>query len=399
MSQQVLTKPRIFGFISTSAHPVGCAREVRRQIEVARSIRKETPSGGRMLVLGATMGYGLAARIMGTFTCGMDSLGVGFERPARAKRTATAGWYNTAEIQKAAAEEGLIAPTIMGDAFSKETLEETLDRLEAMGPIDQFIYSLAAPRRKDPVTGEVYTGVLKAIGENAKTKVLNLKSGHVDYEDFSTATDEEVRQTVKVMGGEDLKRWVDALLERKLLKPGAKVLAFSYIGPKVTHALYRDGSIGQAKRHLETTCLELNERLQKEIGGCCHTVVAKSIVTQSSAAIPAISLYISLVFRVMKEMNLHEDAVRQMMRLYRDHLQAGQTPTLDDQGRIRIDDWELREDVQAEVMRRWNKVDTPSLEAHADLMGYNEDFLRIFGFGLADVNYDKLVETEVDLSS
>jgi enoyl-[acyl-carrier protein] reductase / trans-2-enoyl-CoA reductase (NAD+) len=397
MSVQVLQKPRVFGFISTSAHPKGCAADVRRQIEVAQTAREESPKGGRMLVLGASMGYGLAARIMGTFACGMESLGVAFERPARGKRTATAGWYNTAEFQKAAGEIGLEAPTLMGDAFSKEMLETALDRLEAMGPIDQFIYSLAAPRRIDPATGETYTGVLKAIGQPAQTKMLNLKTGEVKVSTFDVATDDEVHQTVKVMGGEDLKRWVEALLERNLLKPGAKVLAFSYIGPEVTHPLYRDGSIGQAKLHLEATCRDLNERLQKDIGGSCHTVVAKSIVTQSSAAIPAISLYISIVFRVMKEMGLHEDSITQMRRLFQDHLQGDAQPIYDERGRIRIDDLELREDVQAEVMRRWEKVTIENLNELADYAGYNSDFLRIFGFGLDEVNYDEAVETELSL--
>jgi len=350
-----------------------------------------------MLVLGASMGYGLAARIMGSFTCGMDSLGVAFERPSRGKRTATAGWYNTVEFQKAAAEQGLEASTIMVDAFSKETLEETLDRLEKMGPIDHFIYSLAAPRRIDPGTGETYTSVLKAIGKPARTKMLDLKTGEVTYSTFDTASDDEVHQTVKVMGGDDLKRWTEGLLERNLLKPGAKVLAFSYIGPEVTHPLYRDGSIGQAKLHLEATCRELNDRLQQEIGGSCHTVVPKSIVTQSSAAIPAISLYISLVFRVMKDMGLHEDSITQMQRLFRDHLQDGRKPVLDEKGRIRIDDLELREDVQAEVMRRWEKVTAENIAELADLDGYNSDFLRIFGFGMDGIDYDEPVETELSL--
>jgi enoyl-[acyl-carrier protein] reductase / trans-2-enoyl-CoA reductase (NAD+) len=396
MFQQVVQNPRIFGFISTSAHPAGCEAEVRRQIAVARR-QAPTPQGGRALILGSSMGYGLAARIVAAFRCGMETTGVAFERPGKGKRTASAGWYNTAAFHRAAAEAGLAAPSFMGDAFSHLTLSEVVGHLETRGPQDLFIYSLAAPRRTDPVTGETFTSVLKAVGEPARTKILDTRSGEITETEFERASDEEVRHTVKVMGGEDLERWTLRLLDRGLLKPGVRVLAFSYIGPAVTHPLYRDGSIGAAKKHLEATCRRLNGILGAELGGSCRTVVAKSIVTQSSAAIPAIALYISLAFRVMKEMGLHEDAIDQMLRLFDHWLAPGADPVCDGDGRIRLDDRELREDVQAEIARRWAAIESANSSELADVGGYHADFLRLFGFGVEGVDYELPVDTEIGL--
>lgn len=396
MYMQVLQSPRIFGFISTSAHPVGCEAELRRQIAVARE-GAPALTGGRALILGASMGYGLAARVVATFRQGMDTVGVAFERPGKGKRTASAGWYNTAAFRRLASEAGREATTFIGDAFSRLTLEEVLEHLERTGPVDLFVYSLAAPRRTDPVTGETYSSTLKAIGGSVTTRMLDTRTGEIGEAEFETATPEEVRQTVKVMGGEDLERWTLALLDRGLLKPAARVLAFSYIGPSVTHPLYRDGTIGQAKKHLEATCARLNAKLDETLGGDCRTVVAKSIVTQSSAAIPAIALYISIVFRVMKEMGLHEEAIHQMRRLFDTQLAPGRAPILDPEGRIRIDDWEMREDVQAEVARRWEAVTSETTGELCDVAGYRGDFLRLFGFGVEGVDYDEAVDTEVSL--
>lgn len=390
--EKIVIKPKVFGFICTTAHPEGCAREIRRQIEIAEA--SSVKRGGRMLVLGSSMGYGLAARITGAFGLGMDTLGVAFERPPKNKRSGSAGWYNTAAFHQEARAKGLKAETIMGDAFSREVLEDVVAMLRAWGPIDYLVYSLAAPRRTDPETGDVYTSSLKAIGSKVTTKMLDTRTGDVSEGIYEVATEEEIAHTVKVMGGEDLERWTERLLEEGLLAPEAKVMAFSYIGPDVTRPIYRDGTIGQAKLHLEATCDHLNQRMIESVGGWCHTVVAKSVVTQSSSAIPGISMYISLVFDVMKEKGLHEDTIEQMIRLFAEHAGEGKTPTLDERNRIRIDDWEMREEVQAEVKRRWELIREDNAADFCDVHAYHKDFLRLFGFGVAGVNYDEAVDPD-----
>ncbi|MDP2360888.1 MAG: trans-2-enoyl-CoA reductase family protein [bacterium] len=394
---KVQLTPRTFGFISTVAHPVGLEREVARQIRVACTIRRRE-AGGTMLVLGSSMGYGLAARITAAFGYGMKTLGVSFDRPHRGARTATAGWYNNVHFQRAARLEGLWAESLTGDAFSRECLEETLERVTRdLGPLDYLVYSLAAPRRADPVTGEVYQSVLKAVGRPHPVKMIDTSTFEITEGVFEAATEDEVRQTVGVMGGADLRRWSAALIERGLLKPGARILAFSYIGPEVTHPIYRDGSIGLAKLDLEAACRDINGELQARLGGLCHTVVAKSIVTQSSAAIPAIALYISLVYRVMKEKGLHETAIEQMRRLFREHIAPGKTPRLDEAGRIRLDEFELRDDVQQEVKARWDAITTETVPQLCDVAGYKEDFLRLFGFEVKGVDYSLPVRIDLDL--
>ncbi len=389
--------PRTFGFISTVAHPVGLEREVARQIRVACTIRHRE-LGGNMLVLGCSMGYGLAARVIATFGYGMKTLGVSHARPHRGSRTATAGWYNTAHFHRLARMEGLYADTVIADAFSREALEESLERVaRELGPLDYLVYSLAAPRRTDPETGETFQSVLKAVGRPHHTKLIDTATWEISEGVFEAATEDEIRQTVGVMGGHDLRRWTQALLERKLLKPGARVLAFSYIGPPATHPIYRDGTIGHAKVHMEATCRKLDECLRMELGGSCHTVVPKSIVTQSSAAIPAIALYISLAYRIMKEKGLHETAIEQMRRLFREHIAPGKSPRLDEDGRIRLDDFELREDVQSEVQRRWETITTETVPELCDIAGYKEDFMRLFGFQVKDVDYELPVRIDIPL--
>ena len=394
---KVHLEPKTFGFISTVAHPVGLEQEVARQIRTACTIRRRE-KGGSMLVLGSSMGYGQAARITAAFGYGMKTLGVCFDRAHRGNRTATAGWYNTAAFHRAARLEGLFAETVVGDAFSRETMEEALERAaRELGPLDYLVYSLAAPRRTDPVTGEVYQSVLKAVGKPHPTRLIDTGTFEIRDGIFEAATEDEIRQTVGVMGGADLRRWSAALLERGLLKAGARILAFSYIGPKATHPIYRDGTIGHAKVDLEAACRDINARLQAELGGSCHTVVAKSIVTQSSAAIPAIALYISLVYKVMKEKGLHELAIEQMRRLFREHVGPGKTPKLDAEGRIRLDDFELREDVQDVVQERWDTITTETVPQLCDIAGYKEDFMRLFGFQVKGVDYSQPVRIEVEL--
>ncbi len=396
MSLQVV-EPRIRGFICLTAHPVGCAAEVARQAEVARLSATIRPGGG-LLVVGASTGYGLASRIAGTFGYGMDSVGVAFERPPDERRTASAGWYNTAAVESLAATEGLHASDLIGDAFSREVLEATLDHVAAtIGGVDRFVYSIAAPRCVDPDTGAVYESVLKTVGEPFDIKTVDLRSGEVGIAVIEASTLAEIEGTVRVMGGHDLRRWVKALLDRGLLRHGAEVVAFSYIGPEVTWPIYKDGTIGLAKMDLEAASRSLDGTLESALGGGCHISINKSVVTQASAAIPGVPLYMSLLFGVMKEKGLHEGTIEQMVRLFEDHWAPGRAPVQEGDGRIYLDDLEMRPDVQEETLRRWNIVTTENLSTVADWAGYNHDFRRLFGFDAEGVDYLAPVETEVSL--
>ena len=389
MSERLILRPRIFGNFCTVSHPTGCFANVREQAVRAAMAHPQKP-GGTALVLGSSMGYGLSARLTAAFGYGMDTLGVALLRPTQRRRPAGAGWYNTAATHRLAAEAGLHAGTINGDCFSRETLEHTVQRVaDELGPLDHLIYSVAAPRRVDPETGREYRSALKVLGDPVSCPTLDWRTGEIGSMEFEPATAEEVEGTVGVMGGEDLARWTRYLLRRGLLAEGARVVAFSYIGPSVTHAIYRDGCIGQAKQHLEATCRQLDEELQSAIGGSCNAVVAKSVVTQSSLAIPSITLYISLAMRIMKQQGVHEDTLDQMLRLFADHIGPQSAPHLDEEARIRIDDLEMRESVQQEVVSRWQKLESLNPEVDCDLPGFREDFLRIFGFGIKGVDYEE----------
>jgi enoyl-[acyl-carrier protein] reductase/trans-2-enoyl-CoA reductase (NAD+) len=389
--------PRIRGFICTTAHPLGCQAQVRRQVAVARR-DPATWGGGNLLVLGASTGYGLASRIAGAFGHGMGSVGVFYERPASERRTASAGWYNAAAFERLAGDAGLKAASLNGDAFSHELLAQTLGTVrETLGPLDVFVYSVAAPVRTDPDTGEVYRSVLKTIGQPFTAKSIDLNTGQVVEVALEPADDAEVAATVAVMGGVDLRRWVEALLAASLLARGARVVAYSYIGPNVTWPVYRSGTIGWAKEDLERTCDALHARLAAEIGGSCRVSINKSIVSQASAAIPAVPLYMSLLFRVMKDHGLHEGPIEQMARLFGDHIGPGRTATTDAQNRIRLDDLEMRPDVQAEVARRWPLVSTANLRELSDYDGYQRYFHQLFGFDVPGIDYAAAVETDVPL--
>jgi enoyl-[acyl-carrier protein] reductase/trans-2-enoyl-CoA reductase (NAD+) len=392
-----IVQPKIRGFLCTTAHPVGCARQVARQIEVARR-DPASWGGGKMLVLGASTGYGLASRIAGAFGHGMDSLGVFYERPPSERRTASAGWYNVAAFQDAARSAGLRAIDVNGDAFSDEILGQTLDRVRSeLGPLDLFVYSLAAPSRTDPATGVVHRSVLKTIGSAVNTKNVDLATHKVDDITIEPATPEEIAGTVAVMGGLDFRRWVEALADAGLLAPGVKVVAFSYIGPKVTWPIYRSGTIGRAKADLEDTARSLHERLAEELGGSCRIAILKSVVTQASAAIPAVPLYMSLVFRVMKDAGTHEGPIEQMVRLVDGHLGPGRIPTVDEEGLIRLDDLEMRPEIQHEVAFRWSAVATDNLRALSDYDGFQRYFRQQFGFEVPGTDYSVPVETDVPL--
>ena len=387
----MIIQPKIRGFICTTAHPDGCARAVHDQIDWVKA-QPAFSGPEKVLVIGASTGYGLASRIAASFGAGAATLGAFFERPAEGKRTATAGWYNSAAFESAAHAEGRYAKSINGDAFSDEVKAQTIEAIRTdLGQVDLVVYSLASPRRTHPRTGESFSSVLKPIGDTYSNKTVNVQSGEVTDIDIESASYEEIAGTEAVMGGEDWDMWIRALDEAGVLAEGLRTVAYTYIGPAITHPVYRDGTIGRAKNHLENTGLALDEYLRAR-NGSAHVSTNKAMVTQSSAAIPVVPLYISLLYKVMKEENCHENCIQQMHRLFTNRLYAGGPVPVDDQGRIRIDDWEMREDVQEAVAVLWDQVTTENLEAISDISGYREEFLNLFGFGLAGVDY----EAEVD---
>ncbi|WP_029421550.1 enoyl-ACP reductase FabV [Alicyclobacillus macrosporangiidus] len=390
----MVIKPKVRGFICTTAHPVGCAAHVQEQIDYIQS-QPRVDGPKKALVIGCSTGYGLATRIAATFACGADTIGVCFEKPASDNRTATAGWYNTAAFEEAARRAGHFAKTVNGDAFSDEVKHEVIDLIRThFGQVDLVVYSLASPRRRHPRTGETFSSVLKTIGQPFTSKTVDVHTGKVTEVTVQPATEEEIRDTIAVMGGEDWQMWMDALEEAGVLADGATTVAYSYIGPDLTRAIYRDGTIGKAKDDLEATALRLNERLRAR-GGRAFVSVNKAVVTQSSSAIPVVPLYISLLFKVMKEKGLHEDCIHQMYRLLAHRLYQGGEVPVDDQGRIRLDELELREDVQTAVMSGWEQVTTENLAQLTDIEGYRRDFLRLFGFEMDGVDYEADVNPDV----
>lgn len=340
-----------------------------------------------VLILGASTGYGLASRIALTFGAGASTIGVFFEKPAERNRTATAGWYNSVAFRNAAREEGFYAENINGDAFSNEIKAQTIEVVKKnLGEIDLVIYSLASPRRTHPVTGKTFSAVLKSIGQPYTGKTLNVQTGEVSEVTIDPATDEEIDSTVAVMGGEDWELWISALESAGILAGGAQTIAYTYIGPQLTRPMYRDGTIGRAKDHLEATARSLNSRLKHIDGRACISA-NKAMVTHSSAAIPVVPLYISLLYKIMKEKGIHEGCIEQMYRLMNDRIYSNDPLLLDEHDRIRIDDYEMREDVQSAIDTLWEQVNTGNLEALSDIKGYREEFLRLFGFGLPGIDY------------
>lgn len=394
----MIIRPQSKGFICLSAHPSGCARNVMEQWAVARA-RGKGRGPKNVLVIGASTGYGLASRIMAAFGYGAKTLGVFFEKPADGKRTASPGWYQSAAFEQAALKAGLHAASLNGDAFSSDLKKKTLSLLkESFGPVDLVVYSLAAPRRTHPKTGEVFTSVLKPILRPYSSKTVHFQTGVVSEVSIPPAEQSEIGQTIAVMGGEDWGLWIDALEEACLLSPGAITVAYSYAGPELTEAIYRRGTIGRAKDHLEATAHRLEERLAR-IGGRAVVSVNKALVTQASSAIPVMPLYISLLYKVMKSKGLHEGCIEQMARLFVDHLYADIPPATDELERIRIDDWELRPDVQREVSDLWDRVNGRNVEQLADLRGYREDFFKLFGFGWEGTDESADINPEVSIPS
>ncbi len=381
----MIVTPKIRGFICTTAHPEGCAAHVQEQIEYVKAKAPLANAPKRVLVVGSSTGYGLASRIVPAFGCGAATVGVFFEKEGSEKKTGSAGWYNSAAFEAAAAQAGLYAKSFNGDAFSNEVKAQVIAAIKAdLGQIDMVVYSLASPRRVDPVTGEIYKSVLKPTGETYTNKNLNTDKKEIESVTIEPASDEEIEQTVKVMGGEDWLLWIDAMADAGVLAEGFKTVAYSYIGPELTWAIYTDGTIGRAKLHLEETARDLNGRFG---AGTAVVSVNKALVTQASSAIPVVPLYISILYKIMKAKGLHEGCIEQIHRLFADHYGAANGPTLDEKGRIRIDDWEMRDDVQTEIAKIWGVVTTETLDEVSDFAGYQREFLRLFGFGLAGVDY------------
>jgi len=392
----MIIAPRIRGFICLTAHPKGCEQNIVNQINHVKS--KGAINGPkRVLVIGSSTGFGLASRITAAFGSDASTIGVYFEKPPAPGKTASAGWYNTAAFEAKAHEAGLYAKSINGDAFSDDIKKQVIDLIKAdLGQVDLVIYSLASPRRTHPKTGVIYNSVLKPIGQVFTNKTVDFHTGLVSDISIQPANEEEIENTVAVMGGEDWKFWMEDLKAAGLLAEGATTVAYSYIGPKLTEAVYRNGTIGRAKDDLEATAFSITESL-KDLDGKAYVSVNKALVTQSSSAIPVIPLYISLLYKVMKEASLHEGCIEQMQRLFQTRLFSGEEIPTDEKGRIRVDDWEMREDVQAQVAKLWEESTTETLPEIGDLAGYKNDFLNLFGFEVAGVDYEAEADEMVEI--
>jgi len=382
----MIIKPLMRGFISLTAHPEGCEKNVLNQIEYTKN--KGQISGPKnVLVIGASTGFGLASRIVSAFGAKASTIGVFFEKAPAEGKTASPGWYNSAAFQKEAKKAGLYAKSINGDAFSDEIKKQTIDLIKQdLGKIDLVIYSLASPVRTNPKTGVTHRSTLKPLGQTFTDKTVDFHTGKVTTVSIEPGNETDIENTVAVMGGEDWQWWMEALLQAGVLADNAMTVAYSYIGPSLTEAVYRRGTIGKAKDHLEATAFKINDILSG-VKGKAYVSVNKALVTQASSAIPVIPLYISLLYKIMKAEGNHEGCIEQINRLYRERLYTNQAAPVDANGRIRIDDWEMREDIQATVAKLWAIADTENLPEIGDLEGYKSDFLNLFGFGFSDIDY------------
>lgn len=394
----MIIQPKIRGFICTTAHPTGCYRAVEEQVQYVKS-QQRINGPKNVLVIGASTGYGLASRIAATFGAGAKTIGVFYEREADDKRTATAGWYNSAAFEILAHQAGHYAKSINGDAFSNEVKAQAAAMIKAdLGQVDLIIYSLASPRRTHPVTGQTYSSVLKPIGKAFTGKSIDAFRGEVKDVTIEPATAEEVDNTVAVMGGEDWEMWIDYLAKENLLAPGVKTVAYSYLGPQLTHDIYKEGTIGKAKEHLKMTADKLTQKLVS-LQGQAVVSVDKAVVTQASAAIPVVPLYISILFKLMKENGTHEGCIEQIYRLYNEHLYTDHPKPRDEEGYIRVDDLEMDPALQASIMSIWPKVTTDNLTSLTDVQGYCDEFYRLFGFNLSGVDYNADVDPAVSVPS
>lgn len=391
---KTIIEPKVRGFICTTAHPEGCKTSVKEQIEFVKK-QPKTNGAKRVLVIGASTGYGLASRISAAYSMDAATIGVIFDRPATGNRTASSGWYNTSAFETFAQQDGIYAKSINGDAFSSEIKDQTVELISRdLGTVDLVIYSLASPRRT-MADGTVYSSVLKTTDEPYTNQTIDLKNNTVSSVTIEPASEQEIADTVKVMGGEDWKEWIDVLRNAGVLANDAVTVAYSYIGPELTHPMYLNGSIGKAKEHLYNTAKAIS---QENKGINAYISVNKALVTQSSAAIPIVPLYISILYNIMKQKGIHEGCIEQMYRLFNEKLYCT-TPILDDLGKIRLDDYEMRDDVQNEVSDIWNKVSTENISSLADIDGYWQDFYQMFGFNFSQVDYSCAVETEQPIKS
>jgi enoyl-[acyl-carrier protein] reductase/trans-2-enoyl-CoA reductase (NAD+) len=392
----MIIKPRVRGFICVSTHPTGCEANVKEQIEYVKARGPIANGPKKVLVIGASTGYGLAARISAAFAADAATLGVFFERPGSETKAGTAGWYNTAAFEKLATEKGLYATSINGDAFSDEVKQRTIEVIKRdLGRVDLVVYSLAAPKRTHPKTGEVFNSTLKPIGKAVNLRGIDTDKEVVKETVLEAATQAEIDNTVAVMGGEDWQMWIDALLEAGVLADGAKTTAFTYLGEQITRDIYWNGSIGAAKKDLDQKVLGIREKLAAK-GGDARVSVLKAVVTQASSAIPMMPLYLSLLFKVMKEKGTHEGCIEQVYGLYKDSL-YGDTPHLDEEGRLRADYKELDPEVQGRVQELWTQVTNDNIYELTDFSGYKTDFLRLFGFEIAGVDYEADVNPDVQI--
>ena len=382
----MIIEPRMRGFICLTAHPDGCAQNVKNQIAFVKS-KGKIDGAKKVLVIGASTGFGLASRITSAFGSGAGTIGVFFEKPPSEGKTATPGWYNSAAFETEAQKAGLYAKSINGDAFSNEVKQQTIELIKAdLGQVDMVIYSLASPVRMHPTTGILHRSVLKPIDQTFSNKTVDFHTGVVSQVTIEPANQEDIDNTVVVMGGEDWAMWIDALQSAGVLANGAITIAYSYIGPEVTEAVYRKGTIGRAKDDLEATAFNITDSL-KSINGKAYVSVNKALVTQASSAIPVIPLYISLLYKIMKAEGIHEGCIEQIQRLFEQRLYTGNEIPTDEKGRIRIDDWEMRDDVQERIKTLWEKATSENLTEIGDLAGYKQDFLNLFGFGFEGVDY------------
>lgn len=394
----MVIKPKVRGFMCVTTHPIGCAQNVKNQIDYVKSQGSIDGMPKRVLVIGASTGYGLASRISAAFGGGASTLGLFFEKPGTERKPGSAGWYNSAAFHDAAESEGLYAKSINGDAFSNEIKQLTIDTIkEDLGQVDLVVYSLASPRRTHPDTGEVYSSTLKPIGKSFTQNGVNTDKEIVEEMTLEPATQDDIDNTVMVMGGEDWQMWIDALSKAGVLAEGAKTTAYTYMGEKMTWDIYWDGTIGAAKKDLDTRVMDIRSSLSA-INGDARVSVLKAVVTQASSAIPIMPLYLSLLFKLMKANGTHEGCIEQVYRLFKQSL-YGSEPLLDGDGRFRADDLELKAEVQQEVEKLWPQVSTENLKTISDIDGYKQEFLRLFGFEIDGVDYDADVNTEVSIKN
>ena len=385
----MIIKPKVRGFVCVTAHPEGCAAHIQQWIDHVKAKGPISAGPRKVLVIGSSTGYGLASRITAAFGSGAATLGVFYERPSEEGRPATPGWYNSIAFTRAARAAGLYAKNLNGDAFSDDIKRQALDLIRAdLGQVDLVVYSLASPRRTHPKTGVVHKSCLKPVGQSYTNKTVDSDTGIVSEVTIEPATPEEITDTIAVMGGQDWELWMNALADAKLLAPGAQSVAYSYIGPEVTWAVYKNGTIGLAKNDLERAARNIDSQLKLNGGGRAFVSVNKALVTQASSAIPVVPLYISILYKLMKARGTHEGCIEQAQRLFATQMFGGHTPKFDEAGRARVDDWEMRPEIQAAVREIWPRVTTENLATETDIAGYRSEFLKLFGFGLPGINYD-----------